>query len=502
MSADKSAAKASRKGMGRRRFLREGAGAAAAWSIVPRSVLGGPRNVPPSDQVTIAAIGVGSQGTRVMMDLLKIPDARVVAVCDVNKESSDYSEWGTNEIRDKERSLLGSAFSTWGSWWKGATCGREPARRLVEAYYGLAKASSDYQGCNAYVDYRELLEQEKDLDAVLVCTVDHWHAPIAIAAMKKGKHVFGQKPMTHSVAEARRMGEVARETKRATQLAVGNAASEDTRRLSEWVAAGAIGPVREVHNWSSRPFWPQGIERPPVSEPVPEGFDWDLWIGPREYRPYNHVYLPFIWRAWYDFGTGCLGDMGNYSFDTIFRVLKIGAPIAVEASSTPLFKESYPLASLVHYYFPARGDMPPVTIHWYDGSLRPPRPLELEPGREMSRENEGMLLLGDNGKILCGFDGDHPQLIPEAKMKDFKEPAKTLPRSPGLYREWLDACKGGAPAAANFEFESTVDEALLLGNIAVRAGKKLEWDSAALKITNDAEAGKLVEDSYREGYGI
>lgn len=480
----------------RRTFLGV-ASSAAALTILPRHVLGGKGYVAPGDRITAACIGVGAQGTRVMMDLLKEADVQIVAVCDVNRESSDYVEWAPNELRDKQRELVASA--EWGQDWKGPTAGREPARRLVEAYYAGKTTSGLYKGCAAYVDYRELLAQQKDLDAVIVGTPDHAHAMISIAAMRKRKHVLCQKPLTHSIAEARRIAEVARETGVATQVTIGNQASEATRLLCEWIWAGAIGAVREVHNWSTRPFWPQGIERPASAEAVPAGLEWDLWLGPAPSRPYNRAYLPFVWRGWYDFGCGAIGDMGCYSFDTIFRVLKLGPPASVEASSTRTFKETYPAASIMHFQFPARGEMPPVRLTWYDGGLRPLRPVELEDGREMGRENEGLLFIGDRGSILCGFNGSDPRLIPESKMQEFKQPPKTLPRSDGNYREWIQACKGGKPGGANFEFEGPVTEALLLGNVALRAGKKLYWDGPSMKVVNPAEAQQYVSSEYRPG---
>ena len=483
----------------RRDFVR-GAACSAALTIVPRRVLGGVGYVAPSDKLTVACIGVGAQGTRVMMDFMKQPEVQIVAVCDVNKESSDYVEWFANELRDKQRALVGTSRSDWGQNWKGPTAGREPAQRLVEAYYSLQTQSGKYKGCATYVDYRELLEKEKDFDAVMVGTPDHTHTMISIAAMRKRKHVLCQKPLTHSIYEARKIAEVARETKVATQVTINNQASEDTRLLCEWIWAGAIGSVREVHNWSTRPFWPQGLDRPANGDPVPSSFEWDLWLGPAPFRPYSKVYLPFVWRGWYDFGCGALGDMACYSFDTIFRVLKLGPPESVEASSTKRFKETFPVASMVYFNFPARGDQPPVRVTWYDGSLRPPRPIELEDGREMGQENEGLLFVGDRGTILCGFNGQNPKLIPESRMKDFKQPAKSLPRSQGNNQEWINACKGGAPGGANFEFEGPITETILLGNIALRTGKKLHWDAPGMKITNAADAQEFVRGEYRQGW--
>ena len=392
------------------------AAAAIGFSIVPRRVLGGAGYVPPSDKVNIAFIGVGAQGLRVMLHFLREPDVQGVAVCDVNKSAANYPQWDTHEFCKSVRKLLG-VDSGW-DWLSpdqpiqlshslavtSGVAGREPCQKIVDGYYGTQQRSGQYHGCAAYNDFRELLEKQKDLDAVVVCTTDNLHAAVSAAAMKKGKHVFCQKPLTHTIYEARRIAEIARETGVATQIAVGNQASESTRLLCEWIWDGAIGPVREVKNWSSRPFWPQGIERPKETEPVPEGLDWDLWLGPAPQRPFNHAYLPFVWRGWTDFGCGALGDMGSYSFDTIFRVLKLEAPVSVEASSSDRYDETYPLASIIRYNFPARGDMPPVKFTWYDGGLKPARPEELEenrPLRAMAREDEGLLFIGDRGKILC-----------------------------------------------------------------------------------------------------
>ncbi len=470
--------------------------AAAALAGLPRPAIGGGGargRVGPSGKIALGCIGVGAQGTRVMMDFLKMKDVEVVAVCDVNRESSDYSEWGHGELVGKERRLLND--SGWGVDWKGPTCGREPARRLVDAYYRKERSSSGYAGCGAYNDFREMLDKEKKLDAVVVCTPDHWHAQISVTAMRRGKHVFCQKPMTHSIREARLMAQVARETKVATQVAVMNEASKATRLLTEWIAAGVIGQVSEVHNWSQRPYWPQGIERPKDPEPVPDGLDWDLWLGPAPARPYNHVYLPFVWRGWFDFGVGAIGDMGNYSFDTMFRALKLASPVRVDASSTPRFPETYPVGSLIHWEFPAREDRAPVTLHWYDGDLRPPRPEELEPDEHMSdvEDGEGMLLVGERGKILCGFEGQNARLLPASRMKAFEPPPDDLPKSPGAYEEWIGAIRGGEPPRANFEFEQKVVEAVLLGSIAVRMGTTLEWDAEHERIRRVAEgrAGDL-----------
>jgi predicted dehydrogenase len=505
--------------LSRRKFIAQTAAAAIGLSIVPRRVLGGAGYVPPSDKVNMAFIGVGAQGLRVMLRFLREPDVQGVAVCDPNTASANYPQWDTHEFCKSVRNLLGT--DTGWDWLSpdqpiqlthslrvtGGVAGREPCQKIVDAYYATQQRSGQYRGCSAYIDFRELLEKQKDLDAVIVCTADHLHAAVSAAAMKKRKHVFCQKPLTHTIYEARRLAEIARETGVATQIAVGNQASEATRLLCEWIWDGAIGPVREVANWSSRPYWPQGIERPKDSEVVPEGFDWNLWLGPAAERPFNRAYLPFVWRGWTDFGCGALGDMGSYSFDTIFRVLKLDAPLSVEASSSDRYEETYPLASVIHYNFPARGDIPPVKFTWYDGGLKPPRPDELEADRPLrgdgEENDEGLLFVGDRGKILCAFNGARPKLIPEAKMNSYKQPPKTLPRSPGNEREWLDACLGSkVKPGGNFEFSGLVTETLLLGNLAVLSGQKLNWDRANLKVVNSDLAQKFVRPDRRPGWEL
>ncbi len=501
----------------RRKFLGQAAAAAIGLAIVPRRVLGGTGYVPPSDKVNIAFIGVGAQGLRVMLRFLREPDVQGVAVCDCNKAGGNYPQWDTHEFCNSVRKLLG-VDSGW-DWLSpdqpiqlshslavtSGVAGREPCQKIVDGYYGTQQRSGQYRGCAAYIDFRELLEKQKDLDAVVVCTTDNLHAAVSAAAMKKRKHVFCQKPLTHTVYEARRIAEIARETGVTTQIAVANQASEATRLLCEWISDGAIGPVREVSNWSSRPFWPQGLERPKETEAVPEGLDWDLWLGPAPERPFNHAYLPFVWRGWSDFGCGALGDMGSYSFDTIFRVLKLEAPVSVEASSSDRYDETYPLASIVRYNFPARGDMPPVKFTWYDGGLKPARPEELEENRPLKgdgEEDEGLLFVGDRGKILCSFNGGNPKLIPQPRMDSYKQPPKSLPRSPGNEREWLDACKGGkVKPGGNFEFEGRVTETLLLGNVAARMGQKLTWDRSSLRVNSEV-GQKYVRPERRSGWEL
>jgi predicted dehydrogenase len=486
---------------------------AAAFTIVPRHVLGAPF-VPPSDKVTLATIGLGRQGQAVTMSLLPRPEVQVIAVCDCNRGSKDYMEYSDNALLTQARRLLGPGYEKWAEDLASpgrvqltrefssslGMGGREPARRLVEAYYASRKDGS-YKGCTAYRDFRELLDKEKDLDAVYVATPDHWHAPIAIAAMRKGKHVLCQKPMAHSIADARRMAQVARETKVATGLPVNNPSSEATHLISAWIADGAIGRVGEVHNWSSRPYWPQGVERPKEEQPVPDGLDWDMWLGPAAERPFHHAYLPFVWRGWYDFGCGSFGDMGCYSFAGVFKILDLAPPAAVEASSSESFAETYPKSSIVHL------DYARVHMAWYDGFLKPRRPAGLreEDQRRFGHGEEGVMYVGDKGIIVAGFNGDQPRVYPESNK--YQAPARQRGQQQAGMREpaidqWIGAIKGGAPSLTNFEAQAPVTEAFLLGCLAQRfPGERFEWDAAAGK-SNSEKANKYLDPAVRSNYKI
>jgi len=442
--------------LSRRQFL--GAGAAvAAFSVVPRHVLGGTGQTPPSEKLNIAGIGVSGRGGGVLQG---VESQNIVALCDVD--------------------------------WAHA-----------------AGTFKRYPNARQYKDFRVMLDKEaKNIDAVTVATPDHVHAVAAIAAMKLGKHVYCEKPLAHSVFEARRMAEVAREMKVATQMGNQGQASEETRLMCEFIWDGAIGPVREVHVWTDRPlnginavYWPQGVDRPKDTPPVPETLDWDLWLGPAPERPYHPAYLPFTWRGWWDFGTGALGDIGCHRIDPIFRALKLGHPTSVEAACTLVNNETYPVASMVHYKFPARGDLPPVKLTWYDGGMRPPRPEELEDGRAYG--TNGILFVGDKGKML------ENRLIPESKMKEYKTPPQAIPRSPGHFEEWIRACKGGEPAGSNFDHAGLLAQVVLLGNVVLRPELKetvnrtpLYWDGVNMKFTNVTEANQYLQREYRKGWSL
>lgn len=448
-------------------------------TLVPRHVLGGQGQVAPSEKITLAGIGTGGQGIQNLAILANFPEIQIVAVCDPEREREGYLSWN------------------WAQGKETGTGGREPARRMVEESYAAQKQSGKWRGCAAYADFRPLLEKE-DVDAVMIASPDHTHAVITMAALKKGKHVYCEKPLTWSVYEARQVTEAAQKAKVATQLGNQGQATEEARLVCEYIMDGAIGPVHEVHVWSGPRFWryPTWEGRPPETPPVPEGLDWDLWLGPAPDRPYHPAYHPWTWRNWWDFGTGLLGDLGCHKLSTVFKALKLAHPSSVEASSTKMDREHpevYPLGVLARFEFPARGDMPPLVLHWYDGGLKAPRPKDLEPGRPMG----DVIYIGEKGTLM------NHRLIPEEKMKAYGRPPRKLPRSPGHHKEWIDAIRGGEPAGANFvDHAGLLTELCLLGNVALRADRKLYWNGPEMKFIGDTEANQWLHRPYRDGWTL
>jgi len=437
----------------RRRFIGATAAAAAAFTIVPRHVLGGPGYTPPSDKLNIAGVGFGGMGKNNLRHCAKTEN--IYALCDV-----DHS------------------------------------------LKGVLQTFEQYPQAKRYQDFRVMLDKEPEIDGVVVATPDHTHAVVAMEAMRRGKHVYVQKPLTNTVYEARALKEAARKYKVVTQMGNQGHAGEGNRLMVEWVRAGLIGHVRNVHCWTNRPVWPQGIDRPTGTPKVPKKLDWDLWLGPAANRPYHPAYHPFAWRGFWDFGTGVMGDMGCHIADTPVWVLNLGHPTTVEAVSTPVNAETAPVRSLVTYEFPARGNMPPVTMKWHDGGLMPPRPAELEAGRRMGDNDGGVLLVGDKGAILCGCYGNNPRLIPEARMEAARLPEKSLKRVEGIEADWIQACKGGDPACSNFDVSGPLTEIVLLANLAIRSQKRLEWDGENMKVANIPEANRYVHREYREGWRL
>jgi len=464
----------------RRTFLRGSAGI-AAFSIVPRHVLGGPGFVAPSERVAVAIIGAGGMGTSNAKSLLAEPEAQIVAVCDV-AERTDLK-----------------------AFWYRYEAGRKPVKALVEAHYG--KASPNYR-CADYEDFRVMLEKEKGIDAILCATPDHLHAFVSTVAMRMGKHVYCEKPLGHSVWEVRQMARVAKETGVATQMGNQGHSGTGIRMTCEWIWDGAIGPIREVHVWSDAGRWDwlrKSPGRPAETPPVPAGFNWDLWLGPREHRPYHPAYAPYAWRGWWTFGTGTIGDMACHNLDPAVWALNLERPLSVEATSTGVDDEAISIAGLYTYQFGPRGDQPPVKVTWYDGGLRPPIPEGLDPDdprQRLGERNDGILFVGDKGYITCpGWSGT-PRLLPLELHKAYKRPAPTLPRVKGHHADWLSACKGGPAASSNFAYSARLTELVLLGNVALRTGKKLLWDAAAMRATNAPEADKFLKGTYRKGWEL
>ena len=366
----------------------------------------------------------------------------------------------------------------------------------------LKKASAKHPKAKTYHDFRKMLEEEKTIDAVAVSTPDHQHASASIMAMRMGRHCYCEKPLTHDVWEARKMTELAREKKLATQMGNGGHSGETIRRCVELIQSGAIGKVREAHSWSNRPIWPQAIPRPKSTPPVPEHLDWDLWLGTAPERPYHPAYHPFKWRGWWDFGTGALGDMACHIVDHPFWALNLGYPTSVEGICDVRMPETGPRWSVVTFEFPARGDMPPVTFKWWDGSkdgvLHQP-PKELSHGFKIPKN--GTLFVGEKGTLLSPHGRGGPILLPEEKFKDFEQPKPSIPRSPGHYVEWLNAIKGEGKPGSNFDYAGPLSEVILLGCIACQVEGKIEWNGGEMKAGN-GKAQALVKREYRKGWEI
>ncbi|MBL7153743.1 MAG: Gfo/Idh/MocA family oxidoreductase [Phycisphaerae bacterium] len=456
-------------GISRRGFIRSTGSVLAGLTIVPRYVLGGPGRIPPSETIQVAGIGVGGVGHGQITSISQQKGTRIAFLCDVDDV---YAKRAYDRFPEAKR----------------------------------------------YRDYRELLDGDGDkIDAVYCGTPDHTHTVICLAAVRKGKHVCCAKPLTLTIHEERFLAREARARKAAvaTQVTASSNTSDAVSRLCEMIWDGAIGDVREAHVWSNRPLWPQGMLRPPGQDPIPRTLDWDLWIGPAPMRPFvaewaegdlalrqvkaskkprPAVYHPWNFRGWWDFGTGALGDMGCHHFNHVFKALKLRYPTSISASASQVFDETAPLASIVTFDFPAREGMPPLRLVWYDGGLKPPRPAELESGRELP--GSGNMYIGDKGIILGN------RIIPEEKMNAYKLPPKTLKRRSGTWGEWVEAIRGGEPAGCDFDWASITTEAVLLGNIAIRTGKELRWDAEKMKFTNNNTANEYVKPTYRSGWSL
>jgi predicted dehydrogenase len=455
----------------RREFLQAGVAAAGVFSIVPRHVLGGRGFVPPSDKVNIALIGAGGQGRSNTRELFHQADAQLIAVADPAE-----------------------SFSLDAFYYKGAG-GRGPVQAEIEKHY--ASKSPNFR-CAAYEDFRVMLEKEKAIDAVLCATPDHLHAYVSTHAMRAGKHVYCEKPLTHNLWEARQVARVAKETGVATQMGNQGHSSVGIRETVEWLQSGALGPVREVHAWVGSGRWnPTLTGRPKDSPPVPAGLNWDLWLGPRSPRPYSPAYFPVAWRDFWAFGSSNLGDFGCHDMDAACWALDLHAPLSVEARpSGPTDADIGPHGCIAYYHFGPRGNQPPMKLTWYDGGLGPEWP------ENEKRPSRGVLFCGDKGVLFCGGAGGKPRLLTPSKDEAAKPPSPTLPRSKGHHRDWLDACKGGPPAGSNFAYGARLTEIVLLGVLALRTGRRIEWDAAELKAKGLAAADAVIKENYRPGWTL
>ena len=461
------------KTLSRRQFVKHSAAAAAAFTIVPRHVLGGPDHVPPSEKLNVAIIGCGGQGRTNMRQLLQFDDVQVVAVADP-RDQADYSAF----------------------YYQGLA-GRLPVKQEIETHY---QQTNPHFKCKDYVDFRDLFDQEKNIDAVLCATPDHWHALIAMAAMKRGKHIYCEKPLAHNIWEARQLAKAAKESKVATQMGNQGRSSHGHPLMCEWLRDGAIGTISEVRAWSPVAGWIHHTGRPAEAMQVPEGFDWRLWQGPRPQRPYHVEYAPYNWRGWWAFGSGCVGDMSIHHFDSAWTALQLGHPSWVEGTSDWVDQDVAAPNNEVTWMFEKTEKHPAVKFVWRDGSKQFDRPEELEEGRTIY--GDGVLVIGDKGKILGGGWSASPRIIPEAKMKAYQLPEKTLPRSKGHHRDWLDACKNGGTTVSNFEYGAQLTEFVLLGNLAIRAGKRIEWDGDNMTVQGQPHLEAFIREEYSKEWDL
>jgi len=485
------------KGFNRREFIKKGAVSGSGLSIVPGGVFGGRRRVAANDKLNIALVGAGTQGLSQLNGWIERPELQFVSVCDPNKESRDYPQWGRS--RGEEH---------------GASGGREVGRRRVNEYYAKARGKGSYKGCSAYADFREMLEKEKGLDAVFIMTPDHLHATIAIAAMKKKVMAATHKPIANFMHEARLTCETARKTGLATQLFAFQDRLENYT-VREWIRRGAIGKLIELHRWTNRPVWPQGSPYLPTNTPAaPEGFDWKLWLGPSVDRTYSPDYTHTVFRGWYEFGAGCLADMGYYGFWVDWRMLNLGMPVNAEANSsftcevrdfrsTPVRNTlSFPHAATLRWEVPIKGQGRNIDVFWYSGGIRPRTPDALiEKGGRLAKE--GVMFVGEKGIIMADYRYGNLQLL---GVKDAEKVTASI-KTPevkliGQTDEMVDAFRGGKPSRGSFENAQTVAEAICLGNLAIRVGQRLEWDAENLRVTNVPEANRYVRREYRKGWEL
>jgi predicted dehydrogenase len=485
--------------LSRRDFIGKTAVAAAAFTIVPRHVLGGPGYTAPSDMVNVAGIGLGNQGGS---------DIRNIATPDVpigrGQGLPGMKFYRYPGVRPERARPAGARSSDSPNQLGDA---ESPKAFKHANIYALCDVDTEYAGhiiagypkAKVFTDFRKMIDEEKDLDAVVIGTPDHLHAVIASYAMNAGKHVFVEKPMAKTIHEVRFLKELAKKTGVVTQMGNQGHNIEGTMQTVEWIQSGAIGNVREVHMWSNRPVWAQGPLERPAGVPVPPNLNYDLWLGPAPEKPYNPETTHFAWRGLWDYGTGAMGDLGAHTFDAPIWALKLGMPTKIQATTSPYNLEYLPQAESVMYEFPARGDMPAVKVTWTDGGIKPFRPAELEADRSLREA----LYIGDNGMLMHGTHGAMPELIPEDP--GFVAPEKWLNRPSSVYVDFIEAIKEGRKAANDFEISSVLTEIMLLTNIAVNSqqvNRTLEYDAENMKITNCEGANEYFHYEYRDGWKL
>ncbi len=501
---------ATSKKINRREFLGSAAAASVAFTVVPRQVLGGPGYVAPSDKITLGYIGCGTQGLREMAALIKNPALQIVAVCDPNKFSTNYVDWSLNDVRDTIREVLGDP--SWGKGIDGIPGGRDIGQELVQKYYGKSKPSGTYKGCKSYEDFRELLEKESDINAIKIMTPDHLHATVALASMKKGRNVVTHKPIANRMHEAKLTISNAGKSGLSTHLLAWSERPEYTT-IKNWIDEGQIGTLKEIHNWSNRPVWQQWQANPTDTPPVPQGMNWDLWLGPVPHRPYSPNYTNAVFRGWYDFGAGSIADMGHYSLFPLFLTLGINAPaISAEAYASKTVTTinhvatavkndvAFPLSCIVHFKFGAQKELGPFDLFWYDGGMKPVNPEELR-SQDKSLAAEGLMFVGDKGRIIGDFRGEKPVLYTGGKMITPEKKVDEATR-PDRNDSWITAFKNNTQSAGSFIYAGPVTETILLGAVALRAGQRVDYNSTDMKITNLPEADKFLVREYRKGWEL
>jgi hypothetical protein len=484
-----------KKGITRRDFITKTALSGMAITIIPSEVLGGSGRVAPSDKINVALIGSGSQAMKMLPGWLKRPELQFVSVCDPNKESYDYPDWGKS---------TGSTY--------GLPGGREIGRHRINKYYADQQGKDTYKGCTAYADFQEMLETEKNVDAVFIMTPDHLHAVYAVAAMKKGIMVAAHKPVGNFMQETR----VAIDTAKSTGVPTHMFAFQDPQgayTVKDWIKQGVIGKVTALHRWTNRPMWPQGSPYlPSNTPPIPPGFDWDIWLGPSLPRPYSPDYTHTVFRGWYEFGAGCLADMGYYAFLVDWRVLNLGMPLVAEASSSFTcevrdFKStwvknnlSYPHAASLRMEVPVKGTNEFIDVFWNEGGIKPIAPKELRAGGK-TLPDDGIMIVGEKGTILNPYN--NPVFI-GVKNGDtlVAESKKVQANRVDIDTEMIEYFKGGKESRGSYPNGQNVAEAICLGNLAIRMDQRLEWDPANLKVSNVPEANEFVKRKFREGWEI